>query len=60
MMEIRVLKRSDDFIAHDLQDSRRWARGKTRSEAVGELIRIWGDKLGISLHYEDTEVTRRG
>ena len=46
-MKIVVERRSNHYHAAFSQDRGRWADGKTQDEAVGKLVRLHGEALGI-------------
>ena len=46
-MKIVVERRSNHYHAAFAQDRSRWADGRTDDEAVGKLVRMHGEALGI-------------
>ena len=46
-MKIVVERQSNHFHAAFAQDRGRWSDGMTEDEAVGKLVRLHGEKVGI-------------
>lgn len=56
-MTIHLEQRASDWMAYFNGDKKLWDCGKTPNEAIANLIRTHGDRMGIVLEWPEMKVS---